>query len=360
MFRALEALNIGEELTDVLDPDQFEEVAKGYHRGVLSSLKDDKDIVTTRRVCPYCYNDISQYAGFAPSVIISVVGADHVGKSTFLTALIHRLRTVTPRNFPVFCTSLNNEIGRKFKLEYEDPLISERLLLESAKNKNRHEPIVFTFSFTDENKPEINIAFFDIAGDDIADTAYMDTYTAYIRNSSGVLFLTDPLQFTSVGQKIMLKNNISVDTQFIAEDPSDVLNNMIGKHIHRQEDGVSNIPIAVVLTKTDLLEVLCNDGAYMSKNSPIFSDYTHKGFFNLTEFDNIDDDAYEFIAAVDTNFCNALKRRFYNLGFFAVSALGSKPIGQKVASFSPMRVDEPFLWILYQLGYIEGYDGGTV
>ena len=342
------------ELPVVLDPDHFGESSKGYNRGVLASLEDDFGNVTTNRICPRCHNDIPRTAGYAPSTIISVVGASQSGKSVFLTSLIHTLKTVTPRNFQISCTPINNEMGRRFKLEYEDPLIDGGILLEPTQKEKQQEPLVFTLSFLDETKPDINIAFFDVAGEGIMDTAYMDIYAAHIRSSSGILFLVDPLQFKAVGRKIQLKNGLKYDLQYAGE-PTEILSGLVEDYIYKQGGGMSDIPTAVVLTKTDLLEVLANDGEYVRQNSCIFNDCTHKGFFNLNEFYNIDVETDTFITNVDPNFSNALKRRFINLGFFAVSALGGKPDGQRVASFAPMRVDEPFLWILYRLGYIEGY-----
>jgi len=377
MFRALEAIdaegyyaqpdkvldsyrakfNMGSagELPVVLDPDHFGESSKGYHRGVLTSLEDDFGNITNNRICPRCHNDIPMSAGFAPSTIISVVGASQSGKSVFLTSLIHTLKTITPRNFAISCTPVNNEMGRRFKLEYEDPLILEGILLEPTQKERQQEPLVFTFSFLDESKPDINIAFFDVAGEGIVDTAYMDIYAAHIRSSSGIMFLVDPLQFRSVGRKIQLKNGLDYDLQY-ADEPTEVLSGLVEDYIYKQGGGVSNVPTAVVLTKTDLLEAL--GGEYVRRNSKLFTDFTHKGDFDLNEFYNIDGETDAFINNVDPNFSNALKRRFINLGFFAVSALGSKPDGQRVASFAPMRVDEPFLWILYRLGYIDGYDEG--
>jgi len=351
-YRARFHMDTAGELPAALDPDEFGEVNKGYHRGVLSSLKDDYGNLTTKRICPFCHNDIPQSAGFAPSTIISVVGASQSGKSVYLTSLIHTLKTVTPRNFPIFCTPINNEMGRKFKLEYEDPLIENGMLLDPTQKEKQQEPFIFTFSFSDGNKPEINIAFFDVAGEGMVDTAYMDIYASHIRNSSGILFLVDPLQFRSVGRKILLKNNLNYELRF-ADEPTDVLSGLVEDYIYKQGGGVSHIPTAVVLTKTDLLEALRNDGEYVRQDSHFFANYTHKGSFNMEEFYNIDGETDELIGDVDPNFRNALLRRFSNLGFFAVSALGMQPDGQRVASFTPIRVDEPFLWILHKLGYIE-------
>ncbi|MCL2577336.1 MAG: hypothetical protein FWE27_04720 [Defluviitaleaceae bacterium] len=377
MFRALEALDAdgyearyddildeyrsqfgmgsAGELAVALDPDEFNEVNKSYFRGVLSSLKDDYGNITTQRICPYCHNILPQSAGFAPSTIISVVGASQSGKSVYLTSLIHTLRTITPRNFPIFCTPINNEMGRRFRFEYEDPLIERGILLDPTQKEKQQEPFIFTFSFSDESKPEINIAFFDVAGEGLVDTNYMDIYAAHIRNSSGILFLVDPLQFRAVGKKIQLKNALEYELGY-SDEPAEVLSGLVEDYIYKQGGGVSEIPTAVVLTKTDLLEALQNDGEYISENSRIFTNFTHRTFFNLNEFYNINDETENFISEIDPNFRNALKRRFADLGFFAVSALGTKPESRRIASFSPVRVDEPFLWILHRLGYIEGYE----
>ena len=315
------------ELPVVLDPAHFHEENKGYHRGVLTSLRDDYDNTTTKRICPHCHNSIHQSAGFAPSTIISVVGATQAGKSVFLTSLIHTLKTVTPHKYPVFCTPIHNEMGRKFKLAYYDPLVEEGLLLPPTQKERQQEPFIFTFSFADGRKPEINIAFFDVAGEGIVDTSYMDMYAAHIRNASGILFLVDPLQFRSIGRKIKLLNHLPVDTHY-SEEPTEVLSGLVEDYIYKEAGGASTIPTAIVLTKTDLLEPLRESGEYAG-------------------------DPGAFISQVDPNFSHALQRRFITLDFFAVSALGSNPDDGRVASFAPLGVDAPFLWLLRSLGYLE-------
>ncbi|MCL2204454.1 MAG: hypothetical protein FWB88_11020 [Defluviitaleaceae bacterium] len=343
------------DLPVVLDPLDFNEVSKGYHRGILSALTDDHNQITTKRLCPFCHNDIPQSAGFAPSTIISFVGASQAGKSVYLTSLVHTLKTLTPRNFQIFCTPINNEMGRKFKVAYEDPLIENGCLLDPTQKEIQQEPFIFTFSFADGTLPEINIAFFDAAGEGMVDNGYMDIYASHIRNSSGVLFLVDPMQFRTIGKKIVLMNNLDYDPA-TTDEPVEVLTGLVENYIYKQASGISQIPTAVVLTKTDLLQPVQAEGEYIRADSHFFSNYTHKGYFDLDAFAQIHAEVDDFLNMVDPNFRNALKRRFAQLGFFAVSALGAHPdtIRQRVASFAPVRVDEPFLWLLYKLGYISG------
>ena len=357
-YRARFHMGLMGELPPVLNPEEFSERNKGYMRGILSSLRDGNNNLTTKRLCPYCHNDIVPGAGFGPSTIISIVGASQSGKSVYLTSLIHTLRSVTSLNFEIFCTPINNEMGRKFKFGYEDPLVEKGYLQEPFHHPQ--EPIVFTFSFADESKPEISIVFYDAAVDSMADSAYTDIFTAHIRNSSGVMFLVDPQQFHAIGRKVQILSKLDYDPTAVTE-PTEVLNGLVENHIYKQSGGISHIPTAVVLTKTDLLEALSYEGDYIRPKSSVFSRYTHRGYLNLTEAEIINNDVDEFIQRVDPNFRNALKRRFANLGFFAVSALGTHPevIRQRRAGFAPMRVDEPFLWLLYKLGYIDGFDEGA-
>ena len=96
------------------------------------------------------------------------------------------------------------------------------------------------------------------------------------------------------------------------------------------------------------------DDAYLKPNSNVFQNYVHKGYFNLNEYENINGEVKRFIEQVDLAFLDAVEVHFNNVGYFAISSLGQNPVeGRLQGVIQPMRVDEPFLWLLYKLGYIE-------
>jgi len=348
------------EIPPALDPDEFGEANKGYLRNILSSLKDDHGNISTRRLCPYCHNDLPASAGFSPSTIISLVGASQAGKSVYLTSLVHVLKNFTSNNFDVFCTPINNEMGRRFKLDYEDPLLETGYIAESSQRDRLQEPLIFTFSFADDSKPEISIAFFDMPSDRRMDSGYMEIFAAHIRNSSGVIFTVDPQQFRAIGSRVNIANRPHYDMS-ATEEPTEVLNSLLENYIYKQATGVSNIPTAVVLTKSDMLEALSYESEFIRARSSIFNRFVHKNHLNLTEIDIVFYELDELIQRIDPNFRNALMRRFAHLGLFGVSALGAHPemIRQRKAPFAPKRVDEPLLWILHKLGYVDGYYDGA-
>ena len=362
MFRALEALDadgytaryddsldgyrnrfgLGSagEIEATLDPDDFDESRKKHHKGILVSLADDYGNITARRICPFCHNDISQIAGFAPAVIFAVTGAARAGKSVFFTCLIHHIRTVLSRHYPSYCAPVDSETGRMFKHGLAVPLLENGILPVSALLKECPDmPLVFTFSMAGGGSLEASIVFFDPAGD----SSCMDIHSQLMKSAKGVMLLVDPLSIPGFGKRLAEKSDPDFDPLFFTE-PVDDLGLMLLEH-------AGDVPIAVVLTKTDLLGAA--PGEHFDSLSAVFDNFCHEGFFDTSEHDEIDAEIHNFLSDTCPNFFNALKKRFEgNLGFFGVSALGERPVAGHVNNVNPVRIGEPFLWLLYSLGII--------
>ena len=335
-YRAKFHLESKEEMPVVLDPDYFKEVNKGYHLGVLSSLTDDYNNITTKRVCPYCHNDISKTAGVSPLNIVSIVGARGTGKTTFMTSLIHILKSVTSHHFNIFCTPLNSEIGKKFKTQFEQPLVQNGKLSIDAMSVN--EPIVFTITFSD-TLTEIHIVCFELF-----DHTHEEIYSSLLRNSKGLIFLVDPTKLRGISSRFDIVDMDIVKEVF--EDQSDALIDLT--YSITSED----IPLAVVLSKSDMLNTLKGD--ILNSDSVFFENKIHKGQFDIIDFEKLHYECDAFLFKADPNLRNAIRTNFGNIGFFACSSMGasSEDIAARKEDFAPRRVDEPLLWIMYQLGLI--------
>ncbi|WP_055106678.1 hypothetical protein [Paenibacillus ihumii] len=328
-----------------------------YSDHVLIGLKDRYGEVTRTRLCPHCHNELPITAGKVPSNIISIVGASQVGKSVYMTSLIHTLQNMTANHFDAACMPLNAEISRKFRTMYEEPLFERGDLLASTQKEKMQEPFIFQFVFKDESKPPLTLVFFDVAGEGMVDQDYLGLQGQHIKNSSGMLFMVDPLQIRSIREKIRI-NVGDKPGEWVSQydEPRDVVLTMFGDFIAYEEQGKTDIPTAVVLTKSDMLHSLKDEeGEYIKSNSNIFNNAVHRKYFNLTEFENIDGEIRRFIEKVDRPFKDTMDVYFKDTGYFAVSALGSNPVDQKLQDVvQPIRVDEPFIWLLYKLKYIEG------
>jgi hypothetical protein len=57
---------------------------------------------------------------------------------------------------------------------------------------------------------------------------------------------------------------------------------------------------------------------------------------------------------INPNFCNIIETGFAAYEYFGVSSLGEQPQNDHLSRVSPLRVEDPFLWLLYKLGLING------
>lgn len=346
-----------EEMEAVLDPMQFPEENRKYIDEVLISIVDKYNIETNKRLCPYCHNELDYSAGRAPSNVIAIIGASQVGKSVYMASLIHTLENVTAHNFEAACMPINSETSRRFRSQYMDPLFAQNTLIESTQKEKKQEPFIYQFKFKDTNKAPLNLVFFDVAGEGMVEEDYLDLYANHIKNAAGILFLVDPLQLSTIRNKMLLSKVDDIgDFTSKYQESRDIVVTLAQHFIGREADGRTSIPTAIVVTKSDMLNLLAKeDEEYVRVNSNIFNNYIHKGEFNLNELENINGEVKHFIEKVDLAFLDAIEVYFDNVSYFAVSSLGQNPVeGRLEEVIQPVRVDEPFLWLLYKLGYIAG------
>jgi len=343
----VDSAEIGDQ-NPVLDSATYPESAKNYDGSVIISLEDKFGNVSYDRICPHCHNKLPKSAGRAPSNIISVIGGTSVGKTVYIAMLIDILQKHTQNNFEASCMELSSGIGNLGDFDE----LRRRILNDahSATDKEYIRPLVFRFTFLDNTIPALTLCFYDFPGEAMADQDFLKLKASHIANASGVILLVDPLQCKVVAEKLgveIIDNSITL---------KHVLANLYQAVIGNQPDEISTTPTAIVFTKSDELKALTNlENSPIRSNSNIFEDFKHPGYLDLDQTNNISNDVMEFIQNIEKSFINDVRAIFSNYHFFAVSSLGYSPINAKVlVEPQPCRVDEPFLWLLYQLGYIKG------
>ncbi|MCR8644714.1 hypothetical protein NV379_18835 [Paenibacillus sp. N1-5-1-14] len=340
----------------IIEPHTIPEQNQVYSHNVLVAVSDRYGVETKRRLCPQCHNELPISAGKVPSNIISIVGASQVGKSVYMTSLIHTLQHTTASNFNAACIPLSAEISRKFRQNYHEPIFERGSMLQSTNPNEQQEPFIFQFVFKDPDQAPLTLVFFDVAGEGMVEREYIDIYASHIKNSSGILFLVDPLQIRSIRDRIHIKLG-EEEGEFANryDEPREVVISLFENFIAHQHNSKTNIPTAIVLTKSDMLQYLKEeDSEYIQSNSNVFRNVVHKGFLNQTEFENINGEISRFIEKVDRPFKDAVDVYFTNTAYFSVSALGTNPINKQVTGvINPTRVDEPFIWLLHELDYVE-------
>jgi GTPase SAR1 family protein len=338
------------EIERVIDPAVDDRLIQSRNivDGIIVEITDVRGIKTSQRLCPYCHNILPNSAGRGPCEVISVIGTTQVGKSVLMASLLHTMQSITSGNFDAGCIPINTRYCDELR-RLERTIYDDGMLLPPTQKEDTIEPLILNFKFKDSRGKPITFMFFDVAGEGMNDIEYIDRHAVHIKNSTGIIFLIDPLQLPAIRSRIVEANPMFENVFMVG--PEVIISTLFENFIVLKEGEENDIPTAIVITKSDLLNIVKGD--YVQEGSNIFRNYNHKGYFNLQEFYNIHGEVGNLLGRVDSAFKNAVEAYFTDYGYFAVSSLGSNPDERRLTGIvNSIRIDEPLLWIMYRKGYI--------
>ncbi len=337
--------------TFVLDDDGFP----------YALMEPDTTICTEKRICRACHNPLPYLYGKFPVIFIAVVGITGSGKTVYLSQLMNYIEDyLTKANLAA--PGLHDELEayvKKHEIRRNSALPKGTLpgLLTPPLPINVRDM---------KTKRDFTLVFYDIAGENCVKPDKMKKFGPFIVNANAILMIIDPEQFTG-----LFRLPVEDDDEEITR-PSKVVKAMYNAFLaHIQgNDGNCTIPIAIALSKSDMLRDYY-ESTY--RQSDIFKniDYSsyesyRKGNRGLAYEDcrNVSEDLKELLKS-DTRgetLINEVSASFDKIAYFAFSALNSKPKKMKdengVETYilqdipEQIRVEEPFYWLLYRLGII--------
>ncbi|MFE6332471.1 hypothetical protein ACFVP3_31565 [Streptomyces sp. NPDC057806] len=315
---------------------------------------------TTTRVCGSCHSDLPSDYCDQDSRIIALVGAKASGKSTYVSVLVNELNHRVGQAYHASLAAMGQSTQVRDREMAED--LYERLRLPDATRPAAlgfNDPLLYRLSLPRRSRlgsgtRHTALVFFDAAGEDLAGAEAMDRYTRYLSAADGIVLLVDPLQLGSVRDRLPVHDGpplpvVETPPQQIAAD----LARQLRAHGKGGSRGRVATPIAVAVTKTDMLRPL------LDPHSPVLRNAPHPG----GTFDEDDRLAvHEEIRSLLTDWdSGALLRQleldFAELSLFGLSALGAPPPAEAPADApksgpQPIRVEDPLLWLLARRGLL--------
>jgi hypothetical protein len=194
----------------------------------------------------------------------------------------------------------------------------------------------------------LDLAIFDAAGEDLQDTVMRQQFAGYVTAASGILFLVDPFALPGMAELLPPSRRGTLPQQGDCREVIQGAINLLERNEGRGGRGKITVPVAVVLTKTDMLEGI------LDSTSPIIRDSRHAGGFN-------DEDTLacseEVVRHLEQWGCSDLvhlvRSHFEDVRFFAVSSLGHSPAPNgRLTAVAPRRVADPLLWMFWRRGYL--------
>ena len=306
-------------------------------------------------ICPVCHSVLPRTD---ENIIMSVVGAPGSGKSYFIGTLLRQLRTkmsafscgmqfTTPEAREMY----ENKFERFF--ERGMPLAATKPPAGNMNIVGANLPILC--DLTDRHLKKRTFTFFDAAGENFEDAGIMRYVAPYISHSRAIVMLLDPTQIPLVNSTLREE-----DPRLRLRDPKTsisyetILTNTVEViHNHTRAAGRIKIPLAVGFSKWDMIE----NSAQLrpDANSSIMQPSPHftQGFRKI-DCQNVDLEIEGLLAAWGCgNFVTMVKQNFTKVNFFAFSSIGANvDENGHVPAIVPKRVEDPFLWLLNELGII--------
>jgi hypothetical protein len=312
---------------------------------------------TTKMICPSCHNSLPFTTGELKDYNISLIGAKDAGKSVYIAVLLNALAQRIGMNLNASLVALNDETIRRYRQEFYQPLFQKKELLMGTASQGAAQktPLLYRFGFEKKNffgkrsNEVVTLVFFDTAGERLDNEDVMARETKYISNSSGIIFLLDPLQIPAV------RDRLPPDIQLppIHTQPEEIVTrviNLIREDKQIPEKERIKTPIALVFSKIDALRSLFPPDSMLQQSSP------HTSSLDISDCEMVSSEMLAYLYDwIGPNLNNIMQHHFEHFCYFGVSALGEPPLGEKLsAAVSSNRIEDPFLWLLWKNGFIQG------
>lgn len=307
---------------------------------------------TAKRVCPKCHYELKHASSNIEEKMIAVIGGRASGKSSYISVLVNRLKNEIGKNFNAGVIAYGDDINERYQRVFYKPLFIDGTILKgtvsAAENPEVKKPLIFRVTFDSKGKRKaVNLVLFDTAGEDMENIDIMSTEARYICESDGIIFLIDPLQIDTVRQSAPS----DLPEKQKGADPNRIVERLYILHEQKLKVKAGKKlakPVAFTLSKSDALFPI------IDPSSALHNSGEHFGYLNLSDVQSVHTEICSYLQEwMGSEFDNIVRTYFDCYRYFAISPLGKSPTGDRVEGISPLRIEDPLLWLFYQLKVIE-------
>ena len=314
--------------------------------------------ISRRTHCPSCHCQVDNNMVRKKSHIISIIGAESSGKTTYITTIIKELYDnfhkvfgigVSPVNYKNRFNGIESTTEERYMKDFYERLYVNKLCPAPTEptDKRNGFPLVYKVN---GDKDNLYLVFYDTAGENFHNPNNIADNVKFINESDALIFLLDTDSIPFVNQRLGINKTINLHFDTI-------ISNVIA-HFEQGEKKTMKkffkMPIAFVFSKFDMIlshPELFQDCSIPNLSLETNSFYLNSGEVLINEFEGISSGIIEALKVWgENNFLSNIKK-FRNAKCFGISALGKEPISGRVDTIQPYRVLDPLVWIMTQLNF---------
>lgn len=314
--------------------------------------------VPATEMCPDCHYPLPPGWRDAQATCVAMAGARATGKSLYIGVLVKQLEMLFDR---VGATVEPATEGTRdvYHREYERPLFEQRGIMKSTvratetEDAYQRDPLIYSLGSWRGQRRYLVLR--DVAGEDLESSSAATQHLAFFAHADAVFFMFDPFRVTEIRDQLA---DLVPAQANQGGDPKTVLANLM------RIIGPATPRLAVILSKfdaiqalrevegTDWSQVMANPGAAFSRDpsldpsgyQEVDGQLLHLEVRSMLQRLH----AGPIVTAIENPASGArLAHRF-----FAVSALGESPNGERLHSrgIAPFRCLDPLRWVLADFG----------
>jgi hypothetical protein len=315
---------------------------------------------TRTRLCPECHYELSHDVGQIDQRIIAIIGGSNTGKSHYIASLINRLQHEVGRNFDFSVSMIGDSSRDRWMNDFYRPLFLNKTVLAPTQRVELDLrvkiPLIFRLTMKHGHHTRaLNISFFDTAGEDMANLKLdlLSVEARYICHANGIIVLLDPLQLEAIRYQLPNANLPRPDPMARPDFIVERLRELFEQYYHLSATKKIQTPIAFALSKIDTLKPM------LPPDSALLRSGEHFGMLDLPDIQSVSTEIGNYMQSwIRPGFYQDISLKFAKYRFFGISSLGRQPDNSnRLADVNPRRVEDPFLWLLYQFNLIPGNKG---
>ncbi len=317
------------------------------------------------RRCPHCTKLLPSNMERVRNVSIAVVGDTYAGKTHYIAACIKQLQEGKLGSGGGFVDFLawDQQVEKQYlhttleKLFEANEALPSNLPVDTSKSidESPNEPLIYklTLRRSPHSLETINLIIYDSAGEDFANEATAAAYKQFLLHMDAMIYIADPLKMPNISQRI--PQDLQPDIPSGPYRPAAYVLVHVRSLLEQIKmpggAGVS-IPVAITLSKADLLEHINPHACFLTTSS------YEKGL-DLQDINEVHQEVRSLIEEYGDITLLSASEAFPYKGFFAVSATGRSPRSGRFTRVEPKRCLDPLLWILSALRVIEPKPSNT-